>query len=1023
MRAEREILSRRVFPELARVCRLRGIEFTEVDLRGGTLRTTAQHVKLLRLSLDELRRNRPYVIGLVGSRYGYIPPSRGSQEELAGLLADEPGVADMLAAGRSFLDIEFECGVIARAEMRDRAFFYFLDHDRPTDTAEAPEPGESAMLEALKGSLRSNGLRLRESIPDAETFAGWVRDDLLGVINRLVPEGAVLSAFELERRAHETFAASRRQAYVPNTALLARLDSFVESDSAPLVIHGESGSGKSALVAYWSAEYRRHHPDAFMVTHYVGAASSAGTSQELLRRLMVEIRERSGGAEEVPVAREELVEALPFWLARAAALGLILIVDGANQLEEGAAELEWLPEHIPFGLRLIVTTTSLGSRAAEHGWPSLRLEPLSVNERLAISTNYLAERNAAIAPEHVMSVAADAASSNPLFLRTRLEELRLFGAHERRGHNVEGYLAAEGLDDLFERVLERLEGEYGRTPLDRMLRSIWGARFGLSEQELERVIGCARLELAELLAALDYHLLRSDGRLRFYHDALRRAVERRYLRDKRSRRTLHESLAQFFEGEAPGSRRAEELLWQLQQAGDFKGLIDRAAGIDVLLPLVKEEKGYELLGYWLAAGAGSEIADACRRAVERYEAAQPQAIALADALNAVGDFLRLCGFFDDALPLLTRCASIRIELLGEDHPDTAQAFADLANLYQSTGDLEQAETWFRRALAVQETVLGPENLIVAKTIGSLGGVLGVAGDFDGAEALYRKALRLAERFSGPGNPYLAEAINNLAGVLHDKGKYDESEMLYRRALQMWESVYGAEHPNTAIVMNNLAALLYDKRNSTAAEELFDKVLKVFERTLGRNHPMVANVLCNWAGLIAKVSHDRALPLMQRGLEIHERSHTEANSTTAIMVYSLARIHYYAGDLDEAERYLRRAYDLQCSLLGMGHPDAAITMSGLAMVYRDRNEFWVSERLFRRAIQMLERALGPEHPQVGIQFMNLATLASRRGDIPAARGFAQRAHDVFIQADEGAGKLTEAREMLRSLDEQIAAAAV
>ena len=43
--------------------------------------------------------------------------------------------------------------------------------------------------------------------------------------------------------------------------------------------------------------------------------------------------------------------------------------------------------------------------------------------------------------------------SNPLFLRTLGEELRIFGIHEELQKQITYYLKSETIDDLFERVL------------------------------------------------------------------------------------------------------------------------------------------------------------------------------------------------------------------------------------------------------------------------------------------------------------------------------------------------------------------------------------------------------------------------------------------------------------------------------------------------------------------------------------------------------------------------------------------
>jgi tetratricopeptide (TPR) repeat protein len=44
--------------------------------------------------------------------------------------------------------------------------------------------------------------------------------------------------------------------------------------------------------------------------------------------------------------------------------------------------------------------------------------------------------------------------------------------------------------------------------------------------------------------------------------------------------------------------------------------------------------------------------------------------------------------------------------LGADHPDTAEAFHGLAELYQQQGKYEQAEAFYQRALAIREQRLG-----------------------------------------------------------------------------------------------------------------------------------------------------------------------------------------------------------------------------------------------------------------------------------------------------------------------------
>jgi hypothetical protein len=60
-------------PELRRFCRERQVELVEVDLRWGIAKEQSTRKETLKLCLDEIRACRPFFIGLLGERYGWMP--------------------------------------------------------------------------------------------------------------------------------------------------------------------------------------------------------------------------------------------------------------------------------------------------------------------------------------------------------------------------------------------------------------------------------------------------------------------------------------------------------------------------------------------------------------------------------------------------------------------------------------------------------------------------------------------------------------------------------------------------------------------------------------------------------------------------------------------------------------------------------------------------------------------------------------------------------------------------------------
>jgi len=73
MMNEREYLMKKIFPQFRRMCNEKGVEFTEVDLRWGVTEEDALKGKVIEICLNEIDKSRPYFIGILGERYGWIP--------------------------------------------------------------------------------------------------------------------------------------------------------------------------------------------------------------------------------------------------------------------------------------------------------------------------------------------------------------------------------------------------------------------------------------------------------------------------------------------------------------------------------------------------------------------------------------------------------------------------------------------------------------------------------------------------------------------------------------------------------------------------------------------------------------------------------------------------------------------------------------------------------------------------------------------------------------------------------------
>src|SRR5271167_768046 len=103
MQEEREELVKQIFPQLRRLCESRGVTWGEVDLRWGVTDEQKAEGKVLPICLEEINRCRPYFIGLLGERYGWVPQPLTISPEL---LAREPWLREHLHDGKSVTELE-----------------------------------------------------------------------------------------------------------------------------------------------------------------------------------------------------------------------------------------------------------------------------------------------------------------------------------------------------------------------------------------------------------------------------------------------------------------------------------------------------------------------------------------------------------------------------------------------------------------------------------------------------------------------------------------------------------------------------------------------------------------------------------------------------------------------------------------------------------------------------------------------------------------------------------------------------
>jgi tetratricopeptide (TPR) repeat protein len=987
---ERDLLVKQVFPELRRKARERGVEVLDVDLRWGITEEESRQGKVIPICLGEIDRCRPYFVGMLGERYGWIPPADQYSPQV---IERQPWLNDHLG-GVSVTELEILHGVLNDPAMAGRAFFYFRD---PAWSTSQSEPGfvcetaeEEAKLVDLKQRIRASAFPVAENLADPKVLADQIGRDFWDLIQEKYPDFDEADSLEREERQHASYRRSRLGVYLGGKRSINQLERWIDGGQQKIMITGESGAGKSALIANWMEAHHRAHPDDLLYAHHLGCSNDASAIRPLLARLIdtakQQLPEVYGYSLSVPQDWWELVakavealQSLGRW-AQQNNHRWIWVLDGLDRLApDDQNALPWLPLTIPEGVVIVASALECPAREIllERKFKTRTIAPLKAKEQDTLIQQYLGRYTKQLIAELRQTILKHPLAGSPLFLRVLLEELRQCGRYETLADQLDGYLTAETIDDLYERLLERLEVDgYGKN-VRKVMTALWASRAGLSEEELLSIAGLKTLEWAPIDLGLEEALGRNGNHLVFDHDYLRKAVEDRYLPTEEERRQAHSDLADWFASQVDwDERKAEEWPWQLLQADRKEDLRALLLNVSQLFELSKERDDRETINYWLAVeGLGDGkldelIGNNLQEEIEKRREKPEDLIRFVDCFSALFDegglyrdpLLKLralslelkegsdqrseesmlsslallanayrdLGQYDSALPLYQRSLEACERLLGPEHPSTLATVGNLGLLYTYKGDYEQAKVYSKRDLEASERMLGPEHPATLASLNNLGLMYSNMGDYEQAGAYYKRGLEASERLLGPEHPDTLITTCNLGTLYRDSGDLKQSEIFYRRCLEAQEHLLGPEHPHSLITLGNLGGMFSGMGDYEQASSIYKRCLDIQERLLGPEHPNNNGVRIGLSDLLScQGQYHESIPLRRKELEFATKRDGHDATGTLTAIFRLAEDLYWADELEEAEQLYREA--LVGRIAALGDDDGATMASryGLA----------------------------------------------------------------------------------------------
>uniref|UniRef100_A0A8C9A896 Telomerase associated protein 1 n=1 Tax=Prolemur simus TaxID=1328070 RepID=A0A8C9A896_PROSS len=530
MHGERDLLLRSVLPALQARAAPHRISLHGIDLRWGVTEEETRRNRQLEVCLGEVE-NAQLFVGILGSRYGYVPPSYN--------LPDHPHFrwAQQYPSGRSVTEMEV-MQFLNRAQrlqpsapgliyFRDSSFLSSVPDAWKSDFVSESEEAAHRVSELKSYLSRQKGITCRRYpcewggvaagrpyVGGLEEFGQLVLQDVWNIIQKLhLQPGAQLEQ-PVSLPDDDLVQATFQQLQKPPSPARPRL---LQDTVQQLMLHhgrlslvtGQSGQGKTAFLAALVSALQA--PDGAKVApsvffHFSGARPDQGLALTLLRRLCTYLHRQLKELSTLPNTYRGLVWELQQRLLPKSAQclqpgqTLVLIVDGADRLVDQNGQLisDWIPKNIPRWVQLVLSVSSdsgLGENLEQsQGAQVVALGPLEPSARARLVREELALYGKRLEEtpfnNQMQLLLVKRGSGLPLYLRLVTDHLRLFTLYEQVSERLRTLPATVPL--LLQHILSTLEQEHGTDVLPHALATLEVTRSGLTVDQLHGVLSAWR---------------------------------------------------------------------------------------------------------------------------------------------------------------------------------------------------------------------------------------------------------------------------------------------------------------------------------------------------------------------------------------------------------------------------------------------------------------------------------------------------------------------------------------------------
>jgi tetratricopeptide (TPR) repeat protein len=351
-----------------------------------------------------------------------------------------------------------------------------------------------------------------------------------------------------------------------------------------------------------------------------------------------------------------------------------------------------------------------------------------------------------------------------------------------------------------------------------------------------------------------------------------------------------------------------------------------------------------------------------------------------------GDFRLAMRFFEKALHLQEPTETL----------DLAETYSNIAILYDTKEETDQALDWNEKSLAIRLRLLPHDHQLTGLTYNNIGLVYFHRCEYEKALEFYEKAKTIERSALGSADHFdHATTISNIGLVHLEQGHYETALDFFKEALAIRDRSLPPQHAQFAETYNNIATAEEQLDDLDSALIMFEKALEVRLLALLPQHPSIAESYNNLANVLDALNRsDDALANYFKALKYCDESSVANKRSKAIYLNNIAECFRKSKDFDKATKYHKEALRLRLELFSRRkHYDLAMSYNNIGLLFYEQCRYDKALHYHFRSLSIREEVLQSNHPRLSVCLVNIGLVYSKQNQYKTALNYFQQALEI------------------------------